>query len=92
MAAIRAKQADSLAALLLEWITLAACRTGEARFAVWSEIDTDNLLWSIPAERMKMKRGHIVPITERMSQILEEARRRHPSTSAAAVMVGRWYW
>jgi integrase len=81
VAAVREKQADSTAALMLEWITLAACRTGEARFATWSEIDMDRKLWSIPAKRMKMRRDHIVPITDRMVEILEEAKRRHPRVS-----------
>jgi integrase len=74
--AIRAKQASSNAALMLEWIALAACRTGEARFAVWSEIDLHRKLWSIPAGRMKMRRDHVVPITPRMEEILTEAKRR----------------
>jgi integrase len=81
VAAVRAKQTESGAALMLEWITLAACRTGEARFATWGEIDMDRKLWSIPAERMKMRRDHIVPITERMEEILMEAKRRHPSAA-----------
>jgi integrase len=67
-----------MAALMLEWIALAACRTGEARFATWGEIDTETKLWSIPAQRMKMKKAHVVPITNRMAQILEEAKRRNP--------------
>ena len=77
MAVLRAKQPDSEAALMLEWITLAACRTGEARFAVWGEIDLVRNVWSIPAARMKMRRDHVVPITARMVEILAEAERRH---------------
>ncbi|MGO4909026.1 tyrosine-type recombinase/integrase [Pseudorhodobacter sp. W20_MBD10_FR17] len=76
VSAIRAKQSDSMAALMIEWIILAACRTGEARFAVWSEIDLAERVWTIPAERMKMRRGHVVPITDRMAEILTEAKRR----------------
>lgn len=83
VAAIRAKQPDSLAALMMEWITLSACRTGEARFAVWSEIDLERKVWSIPAGRMKMRRDHVVPITDRMAEILSEARRRHPAGTSA---------
>ena len=83
-AKIRAKQADSLAALMLEWIMLSACRTGEARFATWTEIDLERCVWAIPAERMKMRRNHVVPITGRMLEILAEARRRHPSTSKSS--------
>jgi len=78
VAAIRAKQADSMAALMLEWIMLAACRTGEARFATWGEIDLERNTWAIPAGRMKMRRDHVVPITGRMAEILGEAKRRHP--------------
>ena len=76
VAALRAKQGESTAALMLEFIALAACRTGEARFAVWSEIDLDRAVWSIPAERMKMRRDHVVPLTTRMVEILKEAKRR----------------
>lgn len=79
VAAVRAKQSESLAALMLEWITLAACRTGEARFATWGEIDLDRKVWEIPAQRMKMRRPHIVPISGRMTEILAEAKRRHPA-------------
>jgi len=79
-ATIRAKQGESLAALMVEWITLAACRTGEARLATWGEIDADKAVWSIPAARMKMRRDHVVPITDRMAEILTEAKRRHPAT------------
>jgi integrase len=79
VAAVRAKQSESMAALMLEWITLAACRTGEARFATWGEIDLDRSVWEIPAARMKMRRPHVVPITERMAEILGEAKRRHPA-------------
>ncbi|PTM97310.1 tyrosine-type recombinase/integrase [Mycoplana dimorpha] len=78
VAAVRAKQADSMAALMLEWITLAACRTGEARFATWDEIDLERRVWAVPAGRMKMRRDHVVPITARMAEILAEAKiRRH---------------
>lgn len=83
VAAIRAKQKVSAAALLLEWLTLSACRSGEARFATWGEIDTDKGLWAIPAKRMKMRRDHVVPITGRMAEILAEAKRRHPASATA---------
>lgn len=80
VAALRVKQIDSIAAIMLEWITLAACRTGEARFATWREIDLEKMIWSIPAQRMKMRRDHVVPITTRMVEVLMEAKKRHPAT------------
>ncbi|SFQ30919.1 Integrase [Roseivivax halotolerans] len=73
---LRARQTESMAALMLEWIALSACRTGEARFATWSEIDLERMTWTIPAQRMKMRRAHVAPITERMAAILSETKRR----------------
>lgn len=73
IARLRTRQGTSVAALMLEFIALAACRTGEARFAVWSEIDLERAVWSIPADRMKMRRAHVVPLTPRMVEILRAA-------------------
>lgn len=47
----------------LKLTVLTATRSGEVRNAVWGEFDLDNAVWSIPAERMKMKDGHIVPLS-----------------------------
>ena len=64
---------DIPSARLLEFIVLTAARSGEARGALWSEIDLDEMLWEIPAKRMKMKRPHIVPIQGRLIELLNEA-------------------
>jgi len=40
----------------------------------WSEIDLEACLWTIPAYRMKARREHRVPLTERMVEILSRAR------------------
>ena len=40
-----------------------AVRSNETRFAVWSEFDLDKAVWTIPAERMKMRETHIVPLS-----------------------------
>lgn len=45
-------------------------RTGEIRFATWSEIDGD--LWRIPGERMKMGRDHLIPLTTQSLALLAE--------------------
>lgn len=76
VALVRTRQGESISALMLEWIALCACRTGEARFATWAEIDFDRMAWTIPAERMKMRRGHEVPITPRMAEILRDMQAR----------------
>jgi len=62
---------DWPSATLLEFIILTASRSGEARGALWSEIDFDREVWEISAERMKMRRPHIVPLTERLKAILK---------------------
>lgn len=46
-------------------------RTNELRFGQWSEIE--GKVWKIPAERMKMGREHIVPLTPQVIALLEEA-------------------
>ena len=56
-----------------EFMVLTACRSGEARGARWSEIDLENRLWTIPAERMKANREHQVPLGDRLIEILAEA-------------------
>jgi integrase len=47
----------------LEFTILTAARTAETIGAVWSEIDLDAKIWTIPAERMKADREHRVPLS-----------------------------
>ncbi len=47
-------------------------RPGELRKALWSEIDLDAAEWRIPAERMKARQAHIVPLSEQAVAILRE--------------------
>lgn len=60
---------DTAPSRALQWLILAASRTGEARCAVWSEINGD---WSIPGNRMKEGEDHTVPITPQMRALLGE--------------------
>jgi integrase len=46
-------------------------RPSEASGAQWTEIDLDAKLWTIPAERMKARREHIVPLSPQALEILE---------------------
>jgi len=57
---------------LIEWQLHTMVRPSEAAGARWDEIDLNELIWSIPAERMKKKRDHIVPLTKQTMEILEE--------------------
>lgn len=56
---------------LIEWQLLTLVRPFEASGARWVEIDLDAKLWTIPAERMKAKREHIVPLSPQALDILE---------------------
>jgi integrase len=47
-------------------------RPGELRHAEWEEIDLDNAEWRIPAEKMKMKDPHIVPLSKQAVEVLSE--------------------
>ena len=49
-------------------------RPGELRFAEWSEIDLDKAEWSIPAEKMKMREPHLVPLSHQAVEIFRSLR------------------
>ena len=51
---------------------MTGCRTGEARYAVWSEFNFDDARWIIPAERMKARREHVVPLAPAVAALLVE--------------------
>ena len=55
----------------LEFLTLTAARSGEVRGAVWSEFDLDHAIWIVPAERMKARRDHRIPLTARAINIIK---------------------
>ena len=56
---------------LIEWQLHTMCRPMEAAAAKWSEINFDDGLWIIPAERMKMRKEHKVPLTKQTLHLLE---------------------
>ena len=58
--------------LALKLLLLTFVRTTELRGALWSEIDFDKAEWRIPAERMKMKDQHIVPLSKQSLAVLKE--------------------
>ena len=61
---------ETLAAL--ELLALTFVRPCELRFAEWSEFDMDRALWTIPPEKMKMRRPHLVPLSPRALEILRD--------------------
>jgi integrase len=66
-----AKQ-DGISALALRFAILTAARTGEVLGAQWAEIDLQNRLWIVPAERMKARREHRVPLSGAAMEMVHE--------------------
>ena len=56
----------------LQLMALTFCRTGELRNAEWRKIDFEDGLWRIPAERMKMSRDHLIPLSRQSVAILRK--------------------
>lgn len=59
----------------LEFAALTASRSAMVRGATWDEIDMETGLWMIPAERMKMRREHRVPLPSAAQQLLKALHR-----------------
>lgn len=55
----------------MQLLALTFQRTKEVRFAEWSQIDLDAALWRIPAEIMKMREAHIVPLSKQVIDVLK---------------------
>ena len=77
-------EGDPITAAALTLLMLTAVRPGELRGARWEEIDTDRKLWRVPAERMKMKTEHTVPLSEQALAVLDIVR---PITGAGALVL-----
>lgn len=58
----------------LTLLALTFVRPGELRGARWSEIERDDATWRIPAERMKMKQEHLVPLSRQALEALDQLR------------------
>jgi len=58
----------------LKLLALTFVRPGELRCARWEEIHFEDALWEIPPERMKMKRPHIVPLSNQAISVLKNVR------------------
>ena len=67
---------EGIASRALEFTILTAVRTNEVIQAHWSEIDLDQSIWHVPAERMKSKRSHRVPLSPAAVMVLEAVKGR----------------
>jgi len=68
----RLRARKGTAAIPLEFAILTAARSGEVRGAKWQEFDLKEREWVIPAERMKARKEHRVPLSDRAVEILTE--------------------
>ena len=64
------RQREGMGARALEFIILTAARSGEVRFATWDEIDLSERVWTVPAERMKARKDHRVPLSDDVVELL----------------------
>lgn len=89
---------DAMAAKALMFTCLTASRTSEVLHARWEEFDFNELLWTIPAERMKAEKAHRVPLTPQMveiigplkelrSEVVFEGQKRHKPMSNMAMLM-----
>ena len=74
LARVRVSEPATADRLALEFLVLTAARGGEVRGALWTEIDREDGVWTIPASRMKANRPHRVPLCGRALEILDAAR------------------
>jgi integrase len=70
------REREGVAAQALLSAILCASRSGEVRLARWREIDIENKVWTIPADRMKARRIHRVPLSAPAIALLEAMPRR----------------
>ncbi len=68
----------------MQLLALTFQRTKEVRFAEWAQFDLEAALWRIPAEIMKMRQAHIVPLSQ---QALEALRRIQPLTGNSRLVL-----
>lgn len=65
---------DTMTAFCLRWIMLTACRSGEARKMVWSDVDIESRVWSIPKDKAKTGVMHRIPLNDECLQILAQVK------------------
>lgn len=74
LAKLDAYEGDPHTVHALRMVMLTATRPGEVRGARWDEFDTEAAVWTIPAERMKMRTEHRVPLSRQALEVLEAMR------------------
>lgn len=70
--ALNSYTGSRLVLIATKLLMITGVRTIELRAALWAEFDLGNAIWEIPAERMKMRRPHLVPLSTQALDLLEE--------------------
>lgn len=87
---------DGISARALEFLIYTAGRSNEVRGATWTEIDMDDTLWTVPAERMKAGREHRVPLARPAAAALEKIERStaliFPGRKGTMLPCREWRW
>ena len=71
------RQFDTISAYALQFTILTAARTSEVRLAKPEEIDFTRAIWNVPAERMKARASHRVPLSKPVLALVESVMRKH---------------
>ena len=72
MRAIEGFDGQPTTRIALQLLAIFATRPGELRNARWEEFDLERAIWTIPAERMKMRKPHKVPLAKQAIELLKE--------------------
>lgn len=89
MAAVDATGSHRLIKAAVRLLMLTAVRPAELRLAQWSEFDLDAAVWTIPAERMKMRRPHSVPLSAQVLELLAQIKEINPDGHLFIVQGGK---
>ncbi len=68
------KRTSPITQLALQLTIYTLCRSNEICRAEWAEFDFEKKLWTIPADKMKMSKAHIIPLSQQALNVLEELR------------------
>jgi integrase len=74
---IEVYQGTHITRLAMKMMAMTFVRTTELIAAKWSEFDLENALWNIPAERMKIRTPHIVPLARQALEVLDTLHEPH---------------
>jgi integrase len=83
------RMVDGVGALALRFAILTAGRGGEVRNARWDEFDLEAGVWTVPADRMKSKRDHRVPLSDPALEVVREVKQIDPDLVFSSTKRGR---